>query len=394
MNIGNTNMDVDKGFAAIFVDYENVYYHLRNRYADIPELSDFVIDLLMSLQRNLEDKFGVRSIIAKAYADYERIKSTPQGSLYLMGVETVYVLGTDHKNAADMKLCIDAMEVMYTRPEIETFVLFAGDRDYIPLIQHLKKQAKTVIAVGFEGSFSGDLMTNVGRSNFIDANLLFAGDRLSKLKEMSKRYHDFENAEHEREAQRSLELQERLSRNKEGQEAQKEILGTLDESAQQETTRGKKVEPEKGVTPLIIEEFDIDSNSKKVSTDSQAVIADAGSSVEADSGSKKPKQAKRSETASIELDEFNPVITDLDENERACLVVILRNYSNYHDIFLSPFLRKLSDELPNIADWERKVILGNLEYKGVLRMEKRSGIPYDYTVFVLNYNHPTVREMC
>jgi hypothetical protein len=54
----------------------------------------------------------------------------------------------------------------------------------------------------------------------------------------------------------------------------------------------------------------------------------------------------------------------------------------------------LADELSNIADWERKAIFGNLEYKGVLRMEKRSGIPYDYTVFVLNYNHQTVREMC
>jgi len=53
-------------------------------------------------------------------------------------------------------------------------VIFAGDRDYIPLIQHLKKQAKTVISVGFEGSFSGDLLLNVGRQNFIDANGLSA----------------------------------------------------------------------------------------------------------------------------------------------------------------------------------------------------------------------------
>lgn len=85
-------------YTAIFVDYENVYYHLRNKYADIPELSDFVVELLMNLQKHLEEKFGLRSIIAKAYADYERIKATPQGSLYLMGVETVYVLGTEHEN--------------------------------------------------------------------------------------------------------------------------------------------------------------------------------------------------------------------------------------------------------------------------------------------------------
>lgn len=32
-------------FTAIFIDYENVYYHLRNTYADIPELSDFMVEL-------------------------------------------------------------------------------------------------------------------------------------------------------------------------------------------------------------------------------------------------------------------------------------------------------------------------------------------------------------
>ena len=168
------NAHIDNAFAAIFIDYENVYYHLIHQYADIPELNDFVVELLMNLQRHLDEHFHVQPIISKAYADFERLKSTPQGSLYLMGVETVNVLGTDHKNAADMRLCIDAMEVMYTRPEIRSFVIFAGDRDYIPLIQHLKKLAKNVISVGFEGSFSGDLMLNVGRTNFIDAISLFS----------------------------------------------------------------------------------------------------------------------------------------------------------------------------------------------------------------------------
>jgi hypothetical protein len=90
-------------------------------------LNDYVIDILMNLQQRLEEKYHVRSIIAKAYADFERLRSTPQGLLYLMGVETHNVLGTEHKNAADMKLCIDAMEVMSTRSEIETFVIFAGE---------------------------------------------------------------------------------------------------------------------------------------------------------------------------------------------------------------------------------------------------------------------------
>lgn len=208
-------------YTAIFIDYENVYYHLTNTYADIPELNDYVIELLRSLKAHLEKEHGMLTIIANAYADCERIKATPQSSIYLSGIETVYVLGTDHKNAADMRLCIDAMDVLAKHPEIQTFVVFAGDRDYIPLIQHLKKQAKKVYAVGFEGSFSGDLLTNVGEGYFIDATKLFAPERLNKLEESAKKQRDYEKAEAEGDAERTKALKEQENASEMAQEARK-----------------------------------------------------------------------------------------------------------------------------------------------------------------------------
>jgi len=69
----------------------------------------------MSLQQRLEETYAVRSIISKSLCRLRALEKHPARSLYLMGVETHNVLGTEHKNAADMKLCIDAMEVMYTR---------------------------------------------------------------------------------------------------------------------------------------------------------------------------------------------------------------------------------------------------------------------------------------
>ncbi len=48
------NIHIKGAFVAVFVDYENVYYHLQKRYADIPELGDFVINLFVSLQKHLE----------------------------------------------------------------------------------------------------------------------------------------------------------------------------------------------------------------------------------------------------------------------------------------------------------------------------------------------------
>src|SRR2546426_163307 len=82
------------GFAAIFIDYENIYYYLKSAYADVPDLNDYMLDVLRNLRDHLEGKLGLQAIIMKAYADFERLKSAPQGSLYLMGVDTHNVLGT------------------------------------------------------------------------------------------------------------------------------------------------------------------------------------------------------------------------------------------------------------------------------------------------------------
>ena len=155
-----TTKSLNSPYAAVFIDFENIYYFLKNHFHDPPDLNDIVLDIVRSLREELGKK-NLDSLISYAYADFERLATAPQGALYLMGVSTRNVLGTDHKNAADMQLCIDALEVMYTRPEIGTFVLVAGDRDYIPVLQHLRRQARQVIVAGFREATSGDLLQNL-----------------------------------------------------------------------------------------------------------------------------------------------------------------------------------------------------------------------------------------
>ncbi|WP_460503775.1 NYN domain-containing protein, partial [Hymenobacter agri] len=167
-------------YAAVFIDFENVYYFLKNHFHDPPDLNDICLDIVRSLREKLSAT-GLDSLISYAYADFERLATAPQGALYLMGVSTRNVLGTDHKNAADMQLCIDALEVMYTRPDIGTFVLVAGDRDYIPVLQHLRRQARQVLVAGFRESVSGDLLQNIGAAQFIDARDLLAPARVEQL---------------------------------------------------------------------------------------------------------------------------------------------------------------------------------------------------------------------
>jgi len=161
-----------RGTAAILIDFENVYYHFAHSRLS-SDVCGAVVLWLRRLNSFISDELKESIISQDAYADFERIPEDVQSDLYLLGAETHFVLGTDHKNAADMKLCIDAMKILYTRPDIRSFVLVAGDRDYIPLIRHLRLHNKTVRVVGFTGAVAGDLLTTVGSENFLDGQRFF-----------------------------------------------------------------------------------------------------------------------------------------------------------------------------------------------------------------------------
>lgn len=51
------------------------------------------------------------------------------------------------KNATDMALLIDAMDILYTK-DVETFCLVSSDCDFTPLIQRLRADGKQVIGFG------------------------------------------------------------------------------------------------------------------------------------------------------------------------------------------------------------------------------------------------------
>jgi hypothetical protein len=59
------------------------------------------------------------------------------------------------KNAADIKMAVDAIELSIERDYITTFVLGTGDSDFTPHVHKLRELNKRVIGVGIEGSTSG-----------------------------------------------------------------------------------------------------------------------------------------------------------------------------------------------------------------------------------------------
>ena len=77
------------------------------------------------------------------------------------GVDLIQVarVGIQNKNAADIRMAVDAMETLIVHPEISVFVLVSGDGDYSPLVQRLREFGKWVVGVGTEANASRKLVS-------------------------------------------------------------------------------------------------------------------------------------------------------------------------------------------------------------------------------------------
>jgi len=64
------------------------------------------------------------------------------------------------KNSADIRLCVDALDLCYSKEHIDTFVIVSGDSDFSPLVSKLKENGKRVIGLGMKESSSNLLVDN------------------------------------------------------------------------------------------------------------------------------------------------------------------------------------------------------------------------------------------
>ena len=135
--------------AALLIDFDNVTMGIRS-------------DLQSELRRLLQSEI-IRGKVAvqRAYADWRRY---PQYIVPLSesSIDLIFApaYGSNKKNATDIRLAIDALELVFTRPEIGTFILLSGDSDFSSLVLKLKEYGKYVIGVGIRESSSDLLIQN------------------------------------------------------------------------------------------------------------------------------------------------------------------------------------------------------------------------------------------
>jgi uncharacterized protein (TIGR00288 family) len=137
----------DEERIALFLDYENLAIGAREQL----HLSEFDF-------RPIADALAERGrvVVRRAYADWSRFDEDRR-MLTRHHVELIEIpqrMGAVRKNAADIKMAVDAIELCFERNYITTFVLGTGDSDFTPLVHKLRELNRRVIGIGVEASTS------------------------------------------------------------------------------------------------------------------------------------------------------------------------------------------------------------------------------------------------
>jgi len=136
---------------AVFLDFENLALGFTGK-------KGAAFDIHRVLDRLL-DKGKV--LVKIAYADWGSFREYTK-QLHEAGIELIEIpkRSMTGKNSADIRLCVDAMDLSYSKDHINTFVVVSGDSDFSPLVSKLKENGKYVIGLGMKKSTSKLLADN------------------------------------------------------------------------------------------------------------------------------------------------------------------------------------------------------------------------------------------
>jgi len=273
-----------------------------------------------------------------ALGDFDQAGEGVQRTLVLHGIEAIHVPrmnGTPDLCA--MQLGVEATALAHSTSDISTVILAVGRLVYLPLVQQLQRAGLRVLLVWDRDQVPGDLVMNVGRDAVVGLfEPTFVGHR--RLEEPL--------------ARRSFPLQVRS-----------ESHGDEDEEPVVTGESGNGYERE-----VIGKEGGGDDADVRVEEDVEDRMPDV-----------------RDEPMVGE-----PITS---EHEIAALRTLLTSFGRHAEVFLTPYLFKLNAILPDLERFERKAVVMRLEEACAVRVERRRGVPNDYSVIIVNYNHPTVREI-
>ena len=124
---------------AVFIDFDNIEIGVKTTLGQ-----SFDIGTILDA---IKERGEVVTKIA--YADWTRAgeysRALTQHAIRL--VQRNLTPGGD-KNGADINLALDALEMAFTHPHINAYVIVGGDSDFLSLVEKLKQYDKKVLVVG------------------------------------------------------------------------------------------------------------------------------------------------------------------------------------------------------------------------------------------------------
>jgi uncharacterized LabA/DUF88 family protein len=139
---------------ALFIDLENISTSMWKNFQQSPDPFQFV---------EKARKYGPVSF-ARAYGDFTQPPlARLESDLRAAGIDkfdcpTKQRDDGETQSTVDANIMIDLFEVALDRPGIQTFLLAAGDRDYVRVVARLRHRLlKTVVVAGVPGSVSREL---------------------------------------------------------------------------------------------------------------------------------------------------------------------------------------------------------------------------------------------
>ncbi|QLE54844.1 NYN domain-containing protein [Nostoc sp. TCL26-01] len=135
----------------IFYDIENLLKGYSFSQQMIANLS--LEEILESIRKT--EKLG-QIAVQRAYANWSDSRlSVMRGEINELGIDPIQVFGFSReqkKNAADIQLAIDAIDLAHVRPSLEVFVIVSGDGGFAALAKKLHEYGKTVIGCAYRNA--------------------------------------------------------------------------------------------------------------------------------------------------------------------------------------------------------------------------------------------------
>jgi uncharacterized LabA/DUF88 family protein len=358
-----------KKIGAIFVDLENLYFSpwlklvtiRTNRY-------EFIREIIENVKIILREKYNCTTNATNAYANFEKLTHLPMSEFSYNGVNLHFVPGTDQKNSADMQMCIDIARSVYEKPEIDTYVLITGDIDFMPALKFLNLMNKNVFIASFSDSLSGNVRKLIDNEHILMCEDLLSPANKEKL--MTYKAAQIQKEKEQEEKRQKMEI------------PWNEVVAGSTEKSTNSHNPAKNPEP---IKKQSIEKIPIKKQEPAKKQSIEKLLS-------------KP-ELQNSEQVLVANFTNNPKnwkeAPPDDQYFWAALMLVhvMEKELRTKEVWLTPYLRRLTEKLPNLSCGARKGLLANMEKNGVIAIsESQLGEGNKFSVIIVNDKHPDVQK--